>query len=264
MEIKGIKVEAISKLVKDIVIISLVGVAIYKIIQMETTLNLSNLSATDLVALLLAVFSVGLSAAFYFAATGSSERFYDNMNKFTQDTSVILGELKEQVKNIDKGQQEVKNRVEHYGSNASSATVEDIKSKEKKVIEAKEDMNQIMSTIFENMKIDQTEKDKIRAELVAQEKLLTDSMSQLSELKAQKFEEKLRKVRRHSSYLVKKKVRRDMDLDEVILDLTKSISGNYRNDLIELGFFDDDQFTSKGIELISNFYQDACENEQSV
>ncbi|MFM5537474.1 hypothetical protein ACET8U_04385 [Aeromonas veronii] len=117
MEIKGIKVEALSKLVKDVVIVFLVGVSVFKIIQMDTTLNLSDLSATDLVALLLAVFSVGLSAAFYFAATGSSERFYDNMHKFTKDTSVILGELKEQVKSVDKGQQEVKARVEYYGNN---------------------------------------------------------------------------------------------------------------------------------------------------
>lgn len=65
MEIKGIKVEALSKLVKDVVIVFLVGVSVFKIIQMDTTLNLSDLSATDLVALLLAVFSVGLSAAFY-------------------------------------------------------------------------------------------------------------------------------------------------------------------------------------------------------
>ncbi|HGY5244932.1 TPA: hypothetical protein ACNU2W_001098 [Aeromonas salmonicida subsp. pectinolytica] len=260
MEIKGIKVEALSKLVKDVVIVFLVGVSVFKIIQMDTTLNLSDLSATDLVALLLAVFSVGLSAAFYFAATGSSERFYDNMHKFTKDASVILGELKEQVKSVDKGQQEVKARVEYYGNNGNSASVEDIQTKEQKVIEAQKDMNKIMSTIFENMKIDQTEKDKIKAELIAKEKLLADSISQLSELKSHRHEEKLRKVRNHTRMIIRRKVKQGMKFEDILSELIDKISGQYLYDMIELGFFEEEQITSKGIEFINQLYQDTSDN----
>lgn len=260
MEIKGVKVEALSKLVKDVMIVLLVGVVVFKIIQMDTKLNLSNLSATDLVALLLAVFSVGLSAAFYFAATGSSERFYDNMHKFTKDTSVILGELKEQVKSVDKGQQEVKARVEHYGNNGTIASAEDIQDKEQKVIEAQKDMNKVMSTIFENMKIDQKEKDKIKAELTAKEKLLADSMSQLSELKAQRHDEKIRKVRNHTRMFIRRKVKQGLEFEDILSDLTDIITGQYLEDMIDLGFFEEGQVTPNGVEFISQLYQDICDS----
>ncbi|MFH4639830.1 hypothetical protein WKW38_22370 [Vibrio alginolyticus] len=260
MEIKGIKVEAISKLVKDVVIIVLAGVAILKMIQADIALSFSELSATDLVALLLAVFSVGLSAAFYFAASGSSERFYYNMHKFTKDTSVILGELKEQVKSVDKGQQEVKARVEQYGTNGVGSNNEALETKEKEVVDAREDMHQFISTLFENLKLDQTEKDKLKAELASKEQQLSEHVNQLSEIKANILEEKLRKVKRYLVGHVRRRAKRHDSFEELLEDLIPRSGSPFEEDLKSLGWFEHGEFTSKGIEVISQMYADICDS----
>ncbi|WP_194557765.1 hypothetical protein, partial [Vibrio anguillarum] len=107
---------------------------------------------------------------------------------------MILGELKEQVKSVDKGQQEVKARVEQYGTNGVGSKKEELETKEKEVVDAREDMHQFISTLFENLKLDQAEKDKLKAELASKEQQLSDHVNQLSEIKANILEEKLRKV----------------------------------------------------------------------
>ncbi|HIF9278983.1 TPA: hypothetical protein ACX6QU_002681 [Photobacterium damselae] len=260
MEINGIKVEAISKLVKDVVVIILAGAFILKIIQSNITLNFSELSATDIVALLLAVFSVGLSAAFYFAASRSSERFYDNMHKFTKDTSVILGELKEQVKSVDKGQQEVKARVERYGSNGTQVKSDELESKEKQVVSAREDMHQFITGLFESLKIDQNEKDKLKEELKIKEKLLSEQLSELSEIKASVTEEKLGKVKRHLIMLVKRRVRRGMSFEEIVEYITEKVVGKLEEDMTSLSLYEHGELTPKGIGMINQIYSDACDN----
>ncbi len=64
-------------------------------------INLSNLSFTDVLSLLLALFSVGISIAFYFRATETSNEFYNNTYRFTQDASKILERIGEKVNNIE-------------------------------------------------------------------------------------------------------------------------------------------------------------------
>jgi ATP-dependent Lon protease len=50
-------------------------------------------STSQLFSLLLALFSISLAALFYFKATDTSNKFYDNTYKFTQQTSEILNKI---------------------------------------------------------------------------------------------------------------------------------------------------------------------------
>ncbi|MEW9183684.1 hypothetical protein AB2553_25725 [Bacillus mycoides] len=59
-----------------------------KLIEMEISLGV-----TDFLSIILALFSIGLSVAFYFKSTDQSNKFYDDTVKFTKDTSTILGEI---------------------------------------------------------------------------------------------------------------------------------------------------------------------------
>lgn len=95
----------IIRIIREVAIIIVVILLGYRIVNSEFVINLGTLSATDIVALLLAFFAIGLSAAFYFKSSDSSNQFYDNMHKFTQETSVLLGKIEskfgEQLKNIE-------------------------------------------------------------------------------------------------------------------------------------------------------------------
>jgi hypothetical protein len=73
--------------IKSIVLIGVTGVFCYKVI--ETPVNLQ-FDFPSFLSLLLALFSVGLAAMFYFKATDSSNAFYDNTYKFTRDIADLL------------------------------------------------------------------------------------------------------------------------------------------------------------------------------
>ena len=98
----------ILRLIREAAILVIAGTIIIKILTGDFGLDFTKLSASELVSILLAFFSIALSAAFYFAATSQSNQFYDNVNNFTKDTSTLLGRLDEQLKGLDGRQSELK------------------------------------------------------------------------------------------------------------------------------------------------------------
>lgn len=84
---------------------TLVGLLAWKIIV--TPIGFEPFRANDILALVLALFSIGLSVAFYFKATDVSNKFYDNMYSFTKGTSEILGRIEagfgERLRHLDEG-----------------------------------------------------------------------------------------------------------------------------------------------------------------
>ncbi|MGV2904802.1 hypothetical protein, partial [Achromobacter sp. AGC25] len=70
----------------------------------------------DLLALLLALFSVSLSVAFYFKTNETSNQFYDNTYKFTKDMAEILGRIEagfgERLRHLDEGYNGMRERLD--------------------------------------------------------------------------------------------------------------------------------------------------------
>jgi hypothetical protein len=99
---------------RDIAIVAGIAVAAWKLGNAPFNINIGEFSFTDLLALILALFSVWLSAMFYFKADEASSRFYDNSYKFTREMSVMLGKIEagfgERLKSID----EHSNKVREY------------------------------------------------------------------------------------------------------------------------------------------------------
>src|SRR6185436_4120877 len=60
-----------------------------------------------LLSLVLSVFAMALSVAFYFRATDTSNTFYDNTYKFTREMSEVLGRIEagfgERLRHLDEG-----------------------------------------------------------------------------------------------------------------------------------------------------------------
>lgn len=80
---------------RDMAIIALICVVAVKLAITPWILNIDRFSFTDLLALVLAIFSVWLSVMFYFKADEGSKRFYNDSYEFTRDISVILGRIEE-------------------------------------------------------------------------------------------------------------------------------------------------------------------------
>ncbi|TDF41571.1 hypothetical protein EYS14_01585 [Alteromonadaceae bacterium M269] len=99
--------------VKAISTLAIVGVVLFKVYQ--TPLNIT-VDFPALLSLLLALFSVGLSALFYFKATDSSSAFYDNTYKFTKDIAQLLTK-------IESGFGEKLGNLEKNVSNLGSSTI---------------------------------------------------------------------------------------------------------------------------------------------
>jgi len=72
------------------VIFLLIG---YKIIFANISITIPDLSFSDLLAIILALFSIAISLAFYFKASDTSNKFYDNTYKFTKDIGEMLGRI---------------------------------------------------------------------------------------------------------------------------------------------------------------------------
>jgi len=78
---------------KIVVIFILVMVVAYKILTSNSVLDLSKFDFSSLLSVIIAIFSIGLSVAFYFKASDTSNLFYDNTYKFTKNMSEILGRI---------------------------------------------------------------------------------------------------------------------------------------------------------------------------
>jgi hypothetical protein len=69
------------------------GVCAYRLATI--TFNFAQFGFSELLSLILALFSMGLSATFYFQATNTSNKFYNRTYKLTKDLFEKLGRMEE-------------------------------------------------------------------------------------------------------------------------------------------------------------------------
>ncbi|USL15775.1 hypothetical protein [Bacillus thuringiensis] len=105
-------------------------------------MNIS-LGVTDFLSIVLALFSIGLSVAFYFKSTDQSNKFYDDTTKFTKDTGMLLGEIKasfgEKLAHLSQENIVIRNSIEGVKGAISQ--------KENRVHTDREELNTVLSAI---------------------------------------------------------------------------------------------------------------------
>jgi hypothetical protein len=96
----------ISTVLTAMIILFLIVVAV-RLASGQLTISPHGLRFTDLLTLLIALFSIWLSVSFFHQANNSNNLFYDNTYKFTQDVSVLLGRIEagfgERLRSLDEG-----------------------------------------------------------------------------------------------------------------------------------------------------------------
>lgn len=213
------------------------------------TTNLSfgtkELTASEIISILLAFFAILLSAAFYYMSTQQSNLFYHNIHQFTKDTSEILGRLDEQVKNIGGKQTELKDTFEkNYTYNKHNGISQQKEEKINKDLEEKEidikkkerNFHQKVDELIEKIE-SKEDKEKLKAELTAER-------DEIKKLKAE-MEEKsnllnlISKVKINTKRLMTKFNLNEIDgysPTDIFMKLTRGGDKQYKNDLINLGY----------------------------
>lgn len=239
------------RIIREIAVICVVLLVGYRVINSDFNINLGTLSATDIVALLLALFAVGLSAAFYFKSSDSSNKFYDNMHKFTQDTSVVLGTIQsgfgEQLKNIEQKSQDLKESVDRYytsnGADVSEEIAREKAATEKQVSNSERELEKIIETLFEKSKLDDSEKQILKSSLKEKELELKRFQSELNFISNEEWADSNRGVNNHLTRLVRRKLKED-EIDKLspmeffLSILLSSKSKEFLKDMQKLGYLE--------------------------
>lgn len=167
----------LSSLTKGAIRISLIilfGVVAWRLAWSNVSLDLSKFDFSDLLALILALFAMAMSVAFYFKSTDSSNQFYDNIYNFTQKTSEILGRIEERfgerLRHLDEGYGRLQSHFD--GSKSPDEIEKKVKETEGKEKEEKEKleetnraMQELMETLAERAKLEQQEKEEFYSKL---------------------------------------------------------------------------------------------------
>ncbi len=138
----------------------------WKLIGSPFTFDFSKFDFSDLLSLLLAFFSISLAVAFYFKATETSNRFYDNTFKFTKEISEILGRIEagfgERLRHLDEGYSGLRDR---FSSPPTSTQVGNIENAKKEIEQEKMKLEQevkerksILESMLNKAKLHDTEK----------------------------------------------------------------------------------------------------------
>lgn len=156
-------------------LIILFAVAAWRLAWSDFRLDLSKFDFSDLLAMILALFAMAMSVAFYFKSTDSSNQFYDSIYNFTQKTSEILGRIEERfgerLKHLDEGYGRIQSQFDGISRSPGEIEkkVKETEGKEEKEKEKLEETNramqQLMETLAERAKLEHQEKEEFYARL---------------------------------------------------------------------------------------------------
>jgi hypothetical protein len=172
-------------LIRDILIIAITILVAWKLLNAKITLDLSGFSFNDLLALLLALFSVWLSVAFYLKASDTSNQFYDNTYKFTKEISELLGRIEEgfgeRLRHLDEGYAGIRDRVERWQDYISAPTNSEIQHEKDEIMRIEQNYQQLIDQLTSRAKIAESEKESIKQQLNAANQDLANAKIALAE-----------------------------------------------------------------------------------
>ena len=152
-----------------------------------------------MLSLLLALFSVGLAALFYFKATETSNTFYDNTNNFTKNIAQLLAKMEsgfgEKLRNLDEGYSSMRDYLQNSSSQKTEIdeTKQKIAGEKQEIEKVIEERNEIVSNLLDRAQLAEDEKTRIIEQLTEKESELSSSQNELSKMNKRLFMERMRK-----------------------------------------------------------------------
>lgn len=153
--------------VKSVVLLLFSGVLCYKIAV--TSWN-AQLDFPTLLSLLLAFFSVGLAALFYFKATETSNAFYDNTYKFSQEIGELLARIEsgfgERLRHLDEAYKGMRDTFDNLPARMQIKDAKrELKQEEEEVEKLLKERGQIIEELAAKAQLKEEERERILQEL---------------------------------------------------------------------------------------------------
>jgi hypothetical protein len=178
------------------ILLAVVSVAVYKCAALDLGIAAGALDASDLLALLLAFFSVGLAVMFYFRSSEDSNRFYENSYSFTKEMSELLGRIEagfgERLRHLDEGYSDISKKFDNIMLERQK-TEEQVEKEEDDVQKIVKEKQEMIESLVERSGLQEAERRKIIEDLTQKDEELQAAQAQLQQYRA-----RLRKLERHS------------------------------------------------------------------
>lgn len=261
--------------VKAISTLTIVNVISYKIYL--TNINLT-VDFPTLLSLILALFSVALSALFYFKATETSNTFYDNTYTFTKDIAQLLVKIEsgfgERLKNLDEGYTSMRDYLQHSNdapNDKVQETKQKIKDEQEEMKKVISERNKIVEELVEKSNLHQEEKESVLKQLHVKEKELTEAQQEISKMNKRLFMERMERKQLKKIELSKydngfldftyKRVVKKIGEERIIQaprdyvikkfnQISDNLPDGYIQDLEAESLYDNNGLNSKGYEFI--------------
>lgn len=254
---------------REIAVIFVVSYLAVQLFSGDLKLNFSKLSASELVSFLLAFFSISLSAAFYFAATHASNKFYDYVNRFNAQSSELLGRLEERIKSLNDKQDEIGKKINSSYSQSGDGNAEmELRKNQQKIMEVQASLENAYKDLMIKAGIEGEEKSKLEAELQQKDRELEMLQQEQTKIIA-------RAIANLKQYLLKKIERfgvekaASLDPDKLLLELYPGFASQAKRDLLKCEFIkrieieDRNDITQKGLDFMVELVLLAIQREQA-
>jgi hypothetical protein len=242
---------------RDFVIVLVLGIVAWKLAVSDIQIDMSKFSFSELLALLLSLFSVALSVAFYFKADETSSQFYNNSYKFTKDISEILGRMEagfgERLRHLDEGYSRQLDRALVPPTNA------EITKNEEELEKRKDEQQELIKTLIDKAELAVAEKEDFLIKLNDANRKLETAQIELMQHKSEAVNatSKNRKVKKDILSFLARRISRDLpsngsitmiDINNAFRRVFGSLSVEAIEDLRHLGLLDADNYlTAEGV-----------------
>jgi hypothetical protein len=181
-----------------IIVIVFFGIVSWRIAWSNWNMDLSKFDFSDLLALILGLFAMAMSVAFYFKATDTSNKFYDNVYKFTQETSEILGRIEagfgERLRHLDEAYHGMRDTVDKLPSKMQVSVVKEELAEEKQSMDKLiVERDKIINNLVSKSKLNDEEKDQIKSQLKEKDSALASAHKEIAILSQQLRNEHMRR-----------------------------------------------------------------------
>lgn len=254
------------RFVREIALIIVLSTLLIGLFSGDLRLDFTKLSASELVSFLLAFFSISLSAAFYFAATNASTKFYDYINKFNSSTSELLGRLDEQIKTLNIKQQEIGDRIDRQYLKGREDIDQKSEENEAAISEVEAEWENTLKDALAQAGIEEEQRKALEIELKRKEAELSELREEQAGIKARRIQSLKDHIRsRISKHGLAKALNTPPNF--LLLELCKTIVPPAKRDLFKYGFIlrespeKASDISQEGIELVKNVVMGMAANK---
>lgn len=178
--------------VKSIILLSITGVICYKLII--TPFNLQ-FDFPAFLSLILAIFSVALAAMFYFKATDTSNAFYDNTYKFSQEIAGLLVKIEsgfgEKLTHLDDAYKGMRDRFDQLpGRLEIKDTKKELKHEEQELKKILNEKEILINNLVNKAQLRDEEKEQFLKELRNKEESLNEAQQEMNFLRRRLIRDK--------------------------------------------------------------------------